>query len=254
MLFSWIDFEILVASLAAVVGGVHLVQRWIPHNKRREHNDAAAAIFTAIGAFYAILLTFVIVSLWTNASNARQVFHNEANDLAAVYWLSREMPVAQGSPLERLTLEYAHTVIDQEWPMMAREESSPAATRLVHDMRDEAFAMKTDTPKEQAIFQEVTGSVTTLAADRRARLDVLSERMPGFLWACLVGGGVLVVGFTFFFGMPSVWSHVAMAASLTVMVVGSLVLIHDLNFAFAGPGRIGPEAFKVFLSHLPPPR
>jgi hypothetical protein len=36
--------------------------------------------------------------------------------------------------------------------------------------------------------------------------------------------------------------------------VVSLILISDLNYPFAGPARISPEAFQVFLSRLPPPR
>jgi hypothetical protein len=39
------------------------------------------------------------------------------------------------------------------------------------------------------------------------------------------------------------------AAAVTI----TLILINDLNYPFAGPGKITPEAFQVFLSRLPPP-
>jgi hypothetical protein len=203
---------------------------------------------------YAVLMAFVIVVLWGDDDAAQQTTYREANDLGAVYWLSRQMPLAQGRPLERLTLAYARTVETREWPLMARHQSSPAATQLVYDMRDEAFGMNPVTLREQVIFQEVTGSVTALAADRRMRLDAVGEGVPSFMWAALVGGSVLTVGFTFLFGLSSTRAHIVMAGLFAAAVTITLILINDLNYPFAGPGKITPEAFQVFLSRLPPPR
>jgi hypothetical protein len=254
MLLSWTSLAVLIGVIVVVAGGVHLIQRWVPHPRREKYNDVAGFIFAAIAVFYAVLVAFVIVALWGDNDNARQVTYNEANDLAAVYWLSRHMPEAQGVPLEHLTLDYAHTVITTEWPMMARHESSPAATRLIYQMRDEAFSMNPQTMRDQVIFEEVTNSVTALAADRRTRLDAVGDGVPPFLWVALVAGGVLTIGFTFAFGLSSTWVHATMVGLFAAVIVVSLVLISDLNYPFAGPARISPEAFQVFLSRLPPPR
>lgn len=118
----------------------------------------AGYIFAAIGVLYAVLMAFVIVALWSADDAAQQNTYREANDLAAVYWLSRQMPLAQGRPLERLTLAYARTVETQEWPLMARHQNSPEATQLVYQMRDEAFGMNPATLRDQVIFHEVTDS------------------------------------------------------------------------------------------------
>jgi uncharacterized membrane protein len=254
MLLSWTSFAVLIAVIAVVSGGLHLIQRWVPHHRREKYNDVAGFIFAAIAVFYAVLVAFVIVALWGDNDNARQVTYNESNDLAAVYWLSRQMPLAQGVPLEHLTLDYAHTVITTEWPMMAHHESSPAATRLIYRMRDVAFSMNPKSPRDQVLFEEVTNSVTALAADRRTRLDAVGDGVPSFLWVALVAGGVLTIGFTFAFGLSSTWVHVGMVGLFAAVVVVSLILISDLNYPFAGPARISPEAFQVFLSRLPPPR
>jgi hypothetical protein len=254
MLVSWTGFGVLIGVVAGVTLGLHLTQRYVPHPRREKHNVVAGIIFTAIAVFYAVLVAFVIVALWSDDGAARQTTYNEANDLAAVYWLSRNMPLAQGRPLEHLTLDYAHVVIDQEWPLMAEHRSSPTATGLIYQMRDEAFSLNPATLRDQVIFQEVTSSVTALAADRRARLDVVGSGVPSFLWAALIAGGAITVGFSFMFGVSSTWVHVVMTGLLAAVIVMSLILITDLNYPFAGPGKISPEAFEVFLSRLPPPR
>jgi uncharacterized membrane protein len=254
MLLSWTSLSVLVGVVVVVTGGLHVAQRLVPHHRRQKYNDVAGFIFGAIAVFYAVLVAFVIVALWTDNDSARQTTYNEANDLAAVYWLSRQMPLAQGVPLEHETLDYAHTVIKTEWPLMAQHESSPAATHLVYQMRNEAFSMNPQTMRNQVIFEEVTNSVTALAADRRTRLDAVGDGVPSFLWAALVAGGVLTIGFTFSFGLSNTWVHAGMAALFAAVIVVSLILISDLNYPFAGPARISPEAFQVFLSRLPPPR
>lgn len=254
MLLSWTSLAVLVVVIVVVTGGLHVTQRWVPHHRREKFNDVAGFIFAAISVFYAVLVAFVIVALWGDNDTARQTTYNEANDLAATYWLSRQMPLQQGGPLEHLTLDYAHTVISSEWPMMTRHESSPAATKLVYSMRNAAFAMNPQTPRDQVIFEEVTNSVTALAADRRTRLDAVGDGVPPFLWVALVAGGVLTIGFTFAFGLSNTWVHAGMAGLFAAVIVVSLILIHDLNYPFAGPARINPDAFQVFLSRLPPPR
>lgn len=254
MLFSWVSIGILIGVLAAVIVSVHLTQRWFPAQRREKHNDVAGNFFAGIAVLYTVLLAFVIVSLWSDDANARQTTYNEANDLGAVYWMARNMPATTGIPLERLTLEYAHVVIDQEWQLMQRHQSSPAATRLIYQMRDEAFGWNPTTLRDQVLYQEVTSSVTALAADRRTRLDAIGAGVPSVLWAALIGGAVITIGFSFLFGVSSTWSHITMTAAVAAVIVMCLILIRDLDYPFAGPARISPDAFQVFLARLPPPR
>jgi hypothetical protein len=254
VLFSWISLGVLIGVLVAVIVGLHLTQRWFPSHLREKHNDVAGTFFAGLAVLYSVLLAFVIISLWSGDNNARQTTYSEASDLGAVYWLARNMPLNPGVSLEHLTLEYAHTVINQEWPLMVRHQSSPAATQLVYEMRDEAFGWTPVTLRDQVLYQEVTGSVTALAADRRARLDAIGSGVPSVLWSALIVGGVITIGFSFLFGVSSTWAHIVMTGAVAAVIVICLILISELNYPFAGPARVSPEAFQVFLARLPPPR
>jgi Protein of unknown function (DUF4239) len=254
-MLTWINLAIVIGLLGLAIAGMLVTQKWFPHQHRERHNDVAGFVFAAISVLYAVLVAFVIIALWEANEGVRQNTYHEANDLAAVYWLSREMPLPAGSVLEHLTLDYARTVADTEWTMMSdQHESSRAATALMYQIRDAAFAMNPQTMRDQVIFDQVTTNVQNLAADRRVRLDAVNESVPGFLWVALIGGGVVTIGFTFLFGLSNTWAHVGMVCALALVIAISLVLINALDYPFGGPGRIGPEAFEVFLSRLPPPR
>ncbi|HKB29450.1 MAG TPA: DUF4239 domain-containing protein [Streptosporangiaceae bacterium] len=249
-----VDLVIVLCVLLVAGAGVHLVQVYWPHADRQEHNDVAGFIFAAVGVLYAVLLAFVVIVVWENLNAARDTTYSEANQLADIYWISRSLPVAEGATIEGLTLKYAHTVITQEWPLMAERRSSIQATDIVYLIRDDVFGFQPRSPQQQALYAEALTSVNGFSSARRNRLDAIGEVIPALLWAALIIGAVMTVGFCLLFGLQNKTAHIGMVAMLAVLITISLLLIRDMEYPFAGSIRIGPAAFEVFLSHLPPPR
>src|SRR6266567_6218498 len=190
-----VDIAILLGVLLVAVASVHLVQAYWPHVSRQEHNDVAGFIFAAVGVLYAVLLAFVVIVVWENLNNARDTTYSEANQLADVYWISRSLPLPQGAVIERLALRYARTVVDREWPLMAKRESSIEATQLVYEIRRDVFAFTPRSGQQQALYEQAVISVNALAAARRNRLDAISEVIPLLLWVALIIGAVMTIGF-----------------------------------------------------------
>jgi hypothetical protein len=251
---TFADVAILLGVLLVAAAGVHLTQRHWPYTNRREHNDVAGFIFAAVGVLYAVLLAFVVIAVWENLNTARDTTYSEANELANIYWISRSLPLPQGATIENLTLAYAHTVIDREWPLMAQRRSSPQATHLVYLIRNAVFGFSPQPGQQQALYEQAVVSVNGLAAARRDRLDSIGEMIPPLLWLALIAGAVITVGFCLLFGLPNKAAHIGMVAVLAALITISLLLIKDMEYPFAGAVRIGPDAFKVFLSRLPAPR
>jgi hypothetical protein len=251
---SWADGGILTGILLAVALIVHLLQRTIPHKQREEHNDVAGFIFAVVGVTYAVLLGFVVVALWENEDTARQNTFQEADALANVYWLSREMPAPLGPRIEHETLDYAHTVIDHEWPLMSDHKSSPQATQLVYEIRADVMAYAPSNAREQVLFDHAVTHVESLASERRARLNEVDDQVPGLLWFALITGGLITVGFAFLFGLRSANAHMLMVLSLAALVAISLLIVMEMNYPFTGVTHVEPTAFQVFLQRLPPPR
>jgi hypothetical protein len=240
--------------MALLAVSLKLLQRWIPHHIREEHNDVAGFIFAAVGVLYAVLLAFVVVTVWTNNDSARKTTFQEADALAGIYWISRELPAPLGPQLERQTLDYARTVQDEEWPMMAKHKSDPAATALVYQIRSSVFAIKPDSAAQQVLYDHAVTHLEDLASQRRERLNQVDDEVPVLLWVALIVGGVLTVGFTFLFGLSNTLAHSLMVLSLGALVVVSLLVIKEMNFPFTGVTAVKPTAFDVFLQRLPPPR
>ncbi len=251
---SLVDLAIILCALLVAAVSVHFVQVYWPHKNRQEHNDVAGFIFAAVGVLYAVLLAFVVIVVWENLNTARDTTYSEANQLANIYWISRSLPLPAGAAIENLALRYAHTVVDREWPLMAKRESSPEATRLVYGIRDDVFGFRPRSAQQQALYAEALTSVNDFSTARRDRLDAIGEVIPPLLWAALIIGAVMTVGFCLFFGLQNKTAHIGMVAMLAALITISLLLIRDMEYPFAGSVRIGPEAFEVFLTRLPAPR
>ena len=67
------------------------------------------------------------------------------------------------------------------------------------------------------------------------------------LWAVLVVGAVITIGFSYFLGVEGNRAHALMTGSLAAMIALTLYLILALDRPFAGPLRVEPDAFRIAL-------
>jgi hypothetical protein len=109
--------------------GFELVQRLVPADACRPHNDVAGFIYAALGVIYAVLLALVVIAVWEEFQTASETVEQEANAAADIFWLADRLPEARGSHLQELVRSYAQEVVKHEWPLMA-------ATMYSRDWRD----------------------------------------------------------------------------------------------------------------------
>jgi uncharacterized membrane protein len=61
---------LICLSVALAVGGLILVQRFVPIAVRRQHNDVAGFIYAVLGVTYAVLLGLMVVAVWEEWNTA----------------------------------------------------------------------------------------------------------------------------------------------------------------------------------------
>jgi hypothetical protein len=245
---SLLNVLILLGVLIVVGLGIHFVHEHMEYKKQQQFGDVAGFIFGAVAVMYSVLLAFVAIVGWETLSSARQTEQTEANELANIFWISRSLPSPPGETIEVLTLKYADTVIYQEWPLMGKGKSSPAADGLLRQIRADLFGFAPRTDQQQVLYQQAVSSMQELSGARRDRLDMINEQIPEALWVALIVGGVLAVGFCLTFGVESKRAHIVMVLVYAAIVTLVLLLIKDMQHPFGGNPHIGPDSFEIFLS------
>ena len=106
------------------------------------------------------------------------------------------------------------------------------------------------TEAEAQLYAEGLDQIDRLGDDRRMRFVAAEEGIPGVLWAVLVFGAVVAVGFTYLFGLQNTWAHRLMVMSLTAVIALVLFTIGVMEYPFSGGARVDPGAFELILERF----
>src|SRR5689334_9367476 len=113
-----IIFVLVVFSGVSVLG-LYLVRVLVPLERLKQNHEVAGFTFGVIGAFYGLLLAFVIVAAWERFDRAQAEVHAEAVSLISLYRLSKGLPVPVASEMQGAIRTYTRKLIDKDWPEMA---------------------------------------------------------------------------------------------------------------------------------------
>ena len=245
---------VVIGACLAAVAGLEVVQRLVPSEKRQQHNDVAGFLYAVVGVVYAVLLALLVIAVWEQYQRAREAVESEASAVADIAWIAHQLPETERYQLQELARSYAEEVVDKEWPLMEEgsegERGTPEGWDLIDDIRTTLQGFEPQTEAEQGLYGEGLAQIDRLGDDRRMRLVAAEEGIPGVLWAVLVFGAVVVVGFTYLFGLQNTWAHRLMVMSLTAVIALVLFTIGVMEYPFSGGASLEPGAFELILERF----
>ena len=243
---------LLIVAVATVVavGGLVLVQRLVPTERRKQHNDVAGFIYAVVGVSYAVLLGLMLIGVWEHWNAAQDVASDEANELAGIFWFAHALPQPEGRHIQELARSYAEVVMNKEWPAMEQGRSNPKAWATIDELRGTILGLDPPTGAQQVRYNQVLEQLHGLGDARRERLLAASEGLPPILWVVLIGGGVITIAFTYLFGLENTLVHTLMVAALALIIALSLFTVAALDHPFRGDVRIHPAAFEQVLERF----
>ena len=240
-------FLIIVVPTVLAMAGTCWIRRRVTLARLRMNNEVAGFKFATVGVLYAVLLAFAVLVVWEKFSDAESEVAREAGSLVNIYRIVEGMSPAPRAELRALLTRYLETAIEEDWPAMSRGRPSPAVTRALNALY---YAVDGYAPSDQREATLMAATLTQLSAvteARRERLVKASGAVPGVIWLVLIVGGVLTVGFTFFFGAENLRAQTLMTGALSVLIFSGLLVIVCIDHPFTGPFRVGPEPMLLAL-------
>lgn len=230
--------------LLSVVGFL-LVRRFVPAETRIENNEVGGVLLGLLGAFYGIVLGFAIVVLFEDFRAADQAVKTETTALAQLYRDADMFPPQDRAQLGKAIALYGIAVRDQEWALMRDGHESLRAHNLLGTMYADVERVKPETEVQKTFYAQAVGALANLVAARRDRLNAANESLPTAFQVLLLGGGVVLVVFLFFFGMTNVRSHLVMIVGVSAVLAFSLLLVLMLAYPFSGRVAVSSDPFKL---------
>ena len=232
---------IAVAGALLFMAGLNLA--W-PAEKRRAHNDLIGWQLSILGTTYAVILGFMLYTVWTNFGAADVNVEQEASVLTNVYALAAGLPDPQRTQIQALARSYADAAINRDWPQMVAAQE-PLETYLINNqMWRTAMSVKSAALAEQTAQDHLLSELSTLSEHRRIRLLQSASRLPGVLWCVLLVGGALTTFSCCMFGAESTRLHALQVFAFSLLVALCLVAVADINRPFQGGVHISDLAFR----------
>ncbi len=241
---------IVSVSMLLAVAGLVMVQRLMPLEVREAHNAAIGIVYAALYVMFGMMVGFSAYLVLSKYISSQNIVESEAGSVEELYWLAENLPEPDQARIQDLTISYAQTTIDEEWPMMEQGQTSPRAAALGDELRRNVQSFEPDTNAEQALYAQGLERIHDLDEDREVRILHVREGIPPILWLVLISLGINTVIFTYFVGMKSYRLHIAAVAALAGAIALILFTIGVLDRPF-GPGwRVDPDAFKLVLNTI----
>ena len=237
-------------SMFFSVLGLFLVRRHLSVEWLKRQHEVASFFFLMIGTLYAVLIAFAIFVVWNEFQEAGTNLEREANEVGNLSRMAMGMPQPLHRDIQSALVDYLNSVVDDEFPAMANGNDSPRTWQAVQKLWDIYNGIEPDSPRMQAYYSESLKQLNELSNSRRFRLFTSRGTVPDSLWDLLVGGGIMLIIFTYLFGHESIWSQAAMTAALAAVLAFSLFLIDSFDSPYSGVVRVTPDPFKIELTHI----
>ena len=237
----------IVGSVVVALFGVLHVRRRVPLTVQMEQNEVAGFFIAVLGVVYGVLLAFAVILVWEQFEDARIIAEQEANEVGDVYHLANGLNGPVCTQIQTAAIEYAKVVMHQEWPLMASRVESPPAWRTLGSIWSPIWQFTPSNPSEEAIYAALLQRMDNLTDARRMRLLASRARVPKLIWGVLIGGGVVTVLFTYFFGIKNRRAQMAMTSLYVASIGFVLFLVAAIDHPYAGAISIQPEALELVL-------
>jgi hypothetical protein len=234
-----ITFAIVAASGAFL----WIVQRVWSTEHRRQHNDLIGWQVTVVGTTYAVILGFMLYTVWTNFLMAEGNVEGEANCLVNLARSAKGLPSAQRQEIQDLARQYVDIVLANEWPAMQSLRFSDESHRSIQRLWAAVMKTEVHTASEQTSLDHALTDLTEMTNFRRLRqLEVISS-LPGILWAVLIVGATVTIGSACLFGSADSRLHLIQVIMLAVLLSLALVAVADINRPFQGAVHVSSAGF-----------
>jgi hypothetical protein len=240
---------VTLVSMSVAILLVYMVRRRPGLRNLRESNDVTSAYATSIGTIYAVLLAFMLFSVWNRFDQARSNVEMEAAAMANIYRLADSLEQTDRVRIQQAVRDYGDYVVGAEWPLMSQGARMQKRRRMKTevDPYDRLWksvnAMQAGTNHTETVFGQELQQLTGLATYRRQRLLVSDTGLPGILWCVLILGGAATVAITALFGMDKFALHAWKASLLAALISLGLFAIYEIDSPFQGDVTISMHAF-----------
>ncbi len=248
---AWWLVAIAVIGIPALAVLIQwLLRRQAPSLARGEHNDAVGFLGATAGVVYAIIVGFMVITLWENYTAAGDTVQNETVSLQDLVQFSGAFGPAAHNEIRQLVVQYGNSVATTEWQAMAKGDASPAAQKDFDQLITAVQSLRVHDPTQQEVLGAMLTQVDEAGRERQQRLELSGPQIPAPMWLAVILTSVVTLVFCLLFEVKSAWLRYFMVAAVAAVISAALVLALLLEYPFSGTIEVPSAPFEHVASEL----
>jgi hypothetical protein len=221
----------------------------VPLDRLQKNHEVAGVTFGVLGAFYGLILAFVIVAAWERFNLANADSLAEATALESLYKLGAALPEPMRSQLDSAVLEYSHRVIEKEWPEMA-DNTFQGGKVGAHELWAAVLEYHSSDGRELMLIDKSIDQLNLISHARAQRFNYYEEDLPSVVWTVIYLGCLMTIGFSYFFGSNVFRAQVLMCGFFSILLGMTILAILELAHPYQGVVTISNEPYRYALSRM----
>jgi Protein of unknown function (DUF4239) len=210
----------------------------------------AGSLMGALGALFAFLTAFVITIEWGQHREAEHTTGMEADACIRLAWVS-DSPGCDGVAIRRDLAAYLQSVLDEEWPTLARhgdgcEETHDRMSALQYRVRHRAA--EPDTPA--SVSADLTTAADAIAVTRSNRLNAAARDLPTPLFLLAFLSGVALALNAVVIALHVDRSYALTIAGIATVIPLDLALLLAIAMPFGGDLQVDAHPLARVLANL----
>ena len=251
--FPTVIQAIVVAFLFAAISvtGIYITRRQLPPHTLQADHEVAGFTFGVVGAFYGVVLAFVIVAVWQRFERTNEKVQAESLAISNLYNLANGFEEPARTQLQNALHDYASHVVNQEWREMAEYRYTQNST-FERRLWSVLVNYHPNDPHRQVFLDKSIDQMADLSDARRLRYVYYSEDLPSVIWIVIYAGCVIVLGFGLFFETRVFRSQAIMSGTFAALIGLTILAISELATPYQGTVVVSDEAFRFALNSMAP--
>src|SRR5215469_11384774 len=139
---------------------------------------------------------------------------------------------------------YTRQVIEVAWPLQRRGIVANHSVGTLRDFQQHLMSFEPVSERQKILAAEAYSACNELTQSRQARLNTVTEEMPGPLWILVIVGAVVCVAVSWCFHTVSFSMHFWMTVLFSALLGLMIYLIAALDNPYRGKISVGPEPLE----------
>jgi len=231
-------------TTAVALAATYLIRKAFPHVAQTRHDASSTAIKSVFALLYGLIFALSISNLSSAANTANSTTSAEATSLAVLVRATHAFSPADQIPLRQAIGEYDTSVVGDDFPAMSRGVGSVRTGAELDNLFGVYQYIQNAGGADGNLAAASIPQLDTITAQRRARLDIASQGLPGLLRLLLILGVVLLIVFS----VPTkVWhrpTQLYIVGAITAFLSFAFSLTILLDYPFSGSLSVSPAVYK----------